>query len=92
MWCRGCCLQGCILLVINRHCRAISETQLVQSFCISELADICHSHDIPLLVDEAHGGHFHFGAEFPPDALSCGADLVMHSTHKSLTAMTQVRT
>ncbi|MEW5299277.1 MAG: hypothetical protein WDW36_002309 [Sanguina aurantia] len=76
----------------GRRVRAVllvSPTYYGAAARLSELADICHSHHIPLLVDEAHGGHFRFGAEFPPDALSCGADLVMHSTHKSLTAMTQ---
>eukprot|EP00775_Hariotina_reticulata_P011658 gene11658-11801_t len=118
---------------------------------VKELADICHAHNVPLLVDEAHGGHLdllpaacqqqaqasaaaacqpgadtscaglkgspvsglhttltegsdtcnsstpgnhHSNGRCSTDnlclgALSCGADLVMHSSHKVLTAMTQ---
>jgi arginine/lysine/ornithine decarboxylase len=131
---------------------------LCRCFPCAELADICHAHNVPLLVDEAHGGHLDLltadcqqqaaaaataaaavaaAASDPladsspagqssavpsllkanlaaePDsrsrssessctvswftgspesllgALSCGADLVMHSSHKVLTAMTQ---
>lgn len=95
----------------------------------AELAEVCHSEGVPLLVDEAHGGHFtpmgvdvagqdapaHTAASatpprlavgdagvtnhqegqqqqqqnLPVSALDAGADLVMHSSHKVLTAMTQ---
>lgn len=44
---------------------------------------------MPLIVDEAHGAHFHFHEAFPASAVDCGADLVIQSTHKTLTAMTQ---
>lgn len=27
---------------------------------LSEISELCHSHKIPLLVDEAHGAHFGF--------------------------------
>lgn len=44
--------------------------------------------EIPILVDQAHGSHF--GAhKFPPNALSLGADIVVHSTHKTLGSLTQ---
>lgn len=56
----------------------------------AELAHVCHVHGIPLLVDEAHGGHFAFHEGMPCSALAAGADLVMQSTHKVLSAMTQV--
>ena len=26
---------------------------------------MCHEHRIPLIVDEAHGGHFAFAEQFP---------------------------
>ncbi|MFC5603602.1 aminotransferase class I/II-fold pyridoxal phosphate-dependent enzyme [Sporosarcina koreensis] len=57
----------------------------------SELADIIqfsHSKGIPVLVDEAHGAHFVTGDAFPPSALELGADVVVHSAHKTLPAMT----
>lgn len=118
----------------------------VLCFCPAELVAVCRQQGVPLLVDEAHGGHLSamaqdlqraqhtqpnacatgaagtagaeaagLGAEagagaveagklnvespvsgstvwlqqVPPSALEAGADLVMHSTHKVLTAMTQ---
>ena len=42
----------------------------------------------PILVDQAHGSHY-LGPLFPPSALKLGADLVLHSTHKTLSALTQ---
>lgn len=47
-----------------------------------------HSLNIPVLVDEAHGAHFAAGPPFPPSALRKGADMVVHSAHKTLPAMT----
>ncbi|MFC0216158.1 aminotransferase class I/II-fold pyridoxal phosphate-dependent enzyme [Paenibacillus chartarius] len=55
---------------------------------LRELAELLHAYGKPLLVDEAHGAHFGFHPELPPSALACGADLVVQSTHKMLTAMT----
>lgn len=43
---------------------------------------------IPILVDQAHGSHY-LGPLFPPSALKLGADLVLHSSHKTLSALTQ---
>jgi arginine decarboxylase len=56
---------------------------------IAAIAEIVHSYDLPLLVDEAHGAHFGFHAELPPAALTMGADLTVQSTHKLLGALTQ---
>ena len=47
-----------------------------------------HEHGKLLLVDEAHGAHYGFHHEVPASALSQGADAVVQSTHKMLTAMT----
>ncbi|QGQ93659.1 aminotransferase class I/II-fold pyridoxal phosphate-dependent enzyme [Paenibacillus psychroresistens] len=55
---------------------------------LSEIADTVHSRGIPLLVDEAHGAHFGFHPLLPQSALASGADIVVQSTHKMLTAMT----
>ncbi|QEY31137.1 aminotransferase class I/II-fold pyridoxal phosphate-dependent enzyme [Synechococcus sp. RSCCF101] len=39
---------------------------------------------LPVLVDEAHGAHFAAAPRrLPESALACGADLVVHSLHKS---------
>ncbi|MDJ0728495.1 MAG: aminotransferase class I/II-fold pyridoxal phosphate-dependent enzyme [Crocosphaera sp.] len=56
---------------------------------IQSIVAITHRHNIPLLVDEAHGAHFKFHEALPPSALSVGADLSVQSTHKVLGAMTQ---
>ncbi|MBW4471955.1 MAG: aminotransferase class I/II-fold pyridoxal phosphate-dependent enzyme [Stenomitos rutilans HA7619-LM2] len=56
---------------------------------IAAIAQLAHQHDIPLLVDEAHGAHFAFHPELPIAALAAGADLAVQSTHKVLSAMTQ---
>jgi len=51
--------------------------------------ELTHQYNIPLIVDEAHGAHFHFHPELPTSALSAGADLTVQSIHKTLGAMTQ---
>lgn len=57
---------------------------------IHGIAQVVHAHGIPLIVDEAHGAHFPFGAGcFPNSALDCGADLVIQSLHKTLQSLTQ---
>ena len=56
---------------------------------IAKIAQIVHRHGIPLIVDEAHGAHFAFHQDFPASALELGADVVIHSLHKTLPAMTQ---
>ncbi|MFD0051742.1 aminotransferase class I/II-fold pyridoxal phosphate-dependent enzyme [Actinomycetes bacterium NPDC127524] len=55
---------------------------------VSEIISLAHQHSIPVLVDEAHGAHFCLGAPFPESALAAGADVVVHSAHKTLPAMT----
>jgi arginine decarboxylase len=56
---------------------------------LAAIAEIVHSYDIPLLVDEAHGAHFGFHPDLPPAALTAGADLTVQSTHKLLGSLTQ---
>ena len=56
---------------------------------IQALADTAHEFGIPLLVDEAHGAHFGQSDFFPKSALSCGADIVIQSMHKTMPAFTQ---
>ena len=56
---------------------------------IRTIADICHAHGVPLVVDEAHGAHFPYHDAFPASAVSLGADIVVHSIHKTLPALTQ---
>ncbi|SEG30662.1 Arginine/lysine/ornithine decarboxylase [Butyrivibrio sp. Su6] len=69
------------------------------------IAQICHRRGIPLIVDAAHGAHFGLGPQnntvsdnessnteytaVPENAISQGADIVIHSVHKTLPSMTQ---
>ena len=55
---------------------------------LDQIAAICHYHRVPLIVDEAHGGHLTF-VEGEATALSSGADVVVHSPHKTLGSLTQ---
>jgi arginine/lysine/ornithine decarboxylase len=43
---------------------------------------------VGVFVDQAHGSHY-LNALFPKGAIDLGADLVLHSTHKTLSALTQ---
>ena len=45
--------------------------------------------DAVLVVDEAHGTHFGADPRLPESALHQGADIVVQSTHKTLSALTQ---
>jgi lysine decarboxylase len=56
---------------------------------VAALAEVAHSHGIPLLVDEAWGAHLRFGDELPTSALESGADLVLSSVHKLVGSLTQ---
>lgn len=71
---------------------------------IKSIAGICHTKDIPLVVDEAHGAHLYFLEPQPPTpelrkkiagrdlqvaALNCDADIIVQSWHKSLGSLTQ---
>jgi arginine decarboxylase len=56
---------------------------------VRALADVAHSHGVPLIVDEAWGAHLAFHPDLPAHALSLGADLVLSSTHKIVGSMTQ---
>lgn len=56
---------------------------------LQQISDICHSHGIPLIVDEAHGAHFKFHPEMPKTALEQGADISIQSTHKVLCSFSQ---
>lgn len=56
---------------------------------VKRIAEITHAYGIPLIVDEAHGAHFGFDSFFPENANVCGADVVIHSLHKTLPALTQ---
>ncbi len=53
-----------------------------------KLGQIAQEKGLPLIVDEAHGGHFIFHHQFPLSARDCGADIWVNSAHKTLGALT----
>ena len=55
---------------------------------VAGIAEEVHRLGIPLIVDEAHGGHFGFHPAFPENAVKY-ADAVIMSVHKTLPAFTQ---
>ena len=56
---------------------------------LSEITQLCHSHGIPVIVDEAHGAHLGFHPHMPTSAMQQGADIAVQSTHKVLCCLTQ---
>ena len=58
---------------------------------IESLIKEIHSHSLPVLVDEAHGAYLisQVRSDLPRSALSFGADLVVHSLHKSAPGLVQ---
>ncbi|MBS7299289.1 MAG: aminotransferase class V-fold PLP-dependent enzyme [Eubacteriales bacterium] len=55
---------------------------------VEGIAKVCHSCNIPLLVDEAHGAHFAANG-MPMGAIKCEADMAVQSAHKTLNALNQ---
>lgn len=56
---------------------------------IEGIVKVAHERNIPVLVDEAHGAHFGFHHAFPQNGIKKGADLVIHSLHKTMPSFTQ---
>ncbi|WP_101847182.1 aminotransferase class I/II-fold pyridoxal phosphate-dependent enzyme [Halobacillus sp. Marseille-P3879] len=59
-----------------------------RAYPIKEVVQAIHHHDLPVIVDEAHGVHFSLGSPFPVSSLNADADLVIQSAHKTAPAMT----
>lgn len=74
------------------NCKAVIITSPTYEGIISDIqavADVVHRRDKILIVDEAHGAHLGLSDEMPKGAVAGGADLVIHSLHKTLPSMTQ---
>jgi len=67
----------------------INPTYYGVSTDIKKIAEIVHSYNIPLIVDEAHGPHLGFNSRLPLSAMAAGADMCAQSTHKIIGALTQ---
>ena len=83
-----------IAYLLRQHtdCKAVVITSPTYVGILSDVravADVVHGQNKILIVDAAHGAHLGLDGKQPPGAVSCGADLVIHSLHKTLPAMTQ---
>ncbi len=56
---------------------------------VRRIADIVHKKCLPLIVDEAHGAHLGLSGEVHENSCQAGADIVVHSVHKTLPSLTQ---
>lgn len=56
---------------------------------LKAIVELCHSHHMMVLADEAHGTHFYFGENLPMSAMEAGADMAAVSMHKSGGSLTQ---
>lgn len=56
---------------------------------LKEIVELAHSHNMLVLVDEAHGTHFYFGDNMPVSAMEVGADMASVSMHKTGGSLTQ---
>lgn len=56
---------------------------------VEAIARVTHRFGVPLIVDEAHGAHLGFHPCFPENSVKLGADIVIHSLHKTLPSLTQ---
>lgn len=59
------------------------------SMPLREIAEMLHKRDLLLIVDAAHGAHFGMADYLPENAVEAGADIVIHSLHKTLPSPTQ---
>lgn len=51
---------------------------------IKSISETVHDAGMLMLVDEAHGAHFHLSSFLPDSAVRSGADMVVQSVHKTL--------
>ena len=74
------------------ECKAVVITSPTYEGVVSDIrriGEIVHKKGKILIVDEAHGAHFGLAESMPENAVRQGADLVIHSLHKTLPSMTQ---
>ena len=74
------------------NARLVVVTSPTYDGVISDMAGIvraAHEAGVPVLADEAHGAHLVFTEQAERSAVRAGADIVIHSLHKTLPALTQ---
>ncbi len=77
------------VIISNKDAKAVIVTSPTYYAVVSDIkaiARICHNNNMKLLVDEALGAHFGFCSKMPKPAVKLGADVSVHSVHKSLGA------
>ncbi len=69
----------------------VNPTYQGYSTSLRPLIDLFHQRGWPVLVDEAHGAHFAVDLDIglPDSAINLGADLIVHSLHKSALGLVQ---
>ncbi len=79
-------------LAKNPQTKLVVVTSPTYDGVLSDIAGIvraAHSRKAAVLVDEAHGAHLAFTENADKSAVRAGADVVIHSLHKTLPALTQ---
>lgn len=56
---------------------------------IDAIVKYLHENNIAVIADESHGAHFALSENYPMSAVKAGADIVIHSLHKTIGALTQ---
>lgn len=56
---------------------------------VASIVEAAHEQHIPVLIDEAHGAHLQFCGMEAFSGVSCKADIVIQSLHKTLPVLTQ---
>ena len=79
--------------LVQRPVAAVLVNPTYQGYAadLRQLIPLLHNRGLPVLVDEAHGFHFtcRIDDELPVSALHAGADMVVHSLHKSAAGLGQ---
>lgn len=74
-------LEGVILTSPNYFGIGIKE--------LNQIVELCKRHNLKLILDEAHGSHLYFTSLNKFLGNTCRVPLVVNSTHKNLTGLTQ---
>ncbi len=56
---------------------------------IEKITSLAGTNNITIIADEAHGAHLKFSSLYPASAEECKCDIVVQSTHKMLSSLTQ---
>lgn len=56
---------------------------------LEKIIELAHIYDKIVIVDEAHGSHLLLDDRLPKSAIEYGADIVIHSIHKTMVGLTQ---